>query len=93
MKIPEYPIVHLTICVFYLAQLTIVGDHYSRSALFIDDLLTGDASRQLLRRSRRCRAAQHQDSECQDHPVHDFATPQVSAPSLGIQRGAEMLWS
>jgi hypothetical protein len=45
VKIPEYPIVNLTICIFYLAQLTIVRDDYTGPALFIDDLLTGDAPR------------------------------------------------
>ena len=42
MKIPEYPGVNLTICIFYLAQLTVVGNDYTGLALFVDDLLTGD---------------------------------------------------
>jgi hypothetical protein len=62
-KIPEYPVVNLTICVFYLAKLTIVGDDYTGPAFFVDDLLTGDASRQFLRLSRRCCAAERQDSD------------------------------
>jgi hypothetical protein len=44
-KIPEYPVVNLTIRVFYLAQLTIVGDDYTGPAFFVDDLLTGDTPR------------------------------------------------
>jgi hypothetical protein len=51
MKIPEYPGVNLTICIFYLAQLTVVGNDYTGLALFVDDLLTGDAPGQFLRRS------------------------------------------
>jgi uncharacterized protein involved in copper resistance len=73
MKIPEYPGVNLTICIFYLAQLTVVGQDDTALAFFVDYLLTGDAPRQFLRRRGRCCAAKHQDSECQDHYVHDFA--------------------
>jgi hypothetical protein len=77
-----------------LAQLTIVGDDYTGLALFVDDLLTGDAPRQFLRRSGRSRAAKHQYSECQDHSVHDFAPPRARAElAWSIQRGTEMLWS
>jgi hypothetical protein len=47
-----------------LAQLTVVGDDYTGPALFVDDLLTGNASRQFLRHSRRQLTANHQDSEC-----------------------------
>ena len=73
MKIPEYPGVNLTIYIFYLAQLTVVGNDYTGPALFVDDLLTGDAPGQFLRRSGRRRAAKHQESERQDHSIHDFA--------------------
>jgi hypothetical protein len=57
MKIPEYPTINLTIRIFYLAQLAVVGDDDTALALSVDDLLTGDAPRQFLRRSGRCRAA------------------------------------
>jgi hypothetical protein len=75
MKIPEYPTINLTIRIFYLAQLAIVGDDYTGPALLVDDLLTGNAFRQFLRRGMQCPAAQRQDGERQDHPVHDFAPP------------------
>src|SRR5260370_6511978 len=75
-EIPEYPTVNLTVCIFYLAQLTIVGDNYTGPALFVDDLLTGEAPRQFLG-GVQCRGTEHQNSERQDHSVHDFATPRA----------------
>src|SRR5260370_730521 len=67
---------NLIACIFYLAQLTIVGDNYTGPALFVDDLLTGEAPRQFLG-GVQCRGTEHQNSERQDHSVHDFATPRA----------------
>src|SRR5260370_12977240 len=90
-EIPEYPTVNLTVCIFYLAQLTIVGDNYTGPALFVDDLLTGEAPRRLLRRSGGCGAAEHQDSECQRHPVHDFASPLACLEHIARRRSAMVM--
>jgi hypothetical protein len=77
-----------------LAQLTIVGDDYTGPALFIDDLLTGDAP------ANSCGAAGDAappNTNTANAKTIPFMTSLLLEPraelAWSIQRGTEMLWS